>query len=57
MLQTIGGGDVWAAAGEFGVVPDLCAVRPGLPGVRRADRDVDGGVGVAKGGGEDIDGS
>ena len=43
--------------GEFGFMPGLCAVRPSLPGVRGADRDVEGGVGVAKGGGEDVGGS
>ena len=50
-------GGVWAVVGEFGFVPGLCAVGPGLLGVRRADRDVEGGVGVAKGGGEDVGGS
>ena len=50
-------GDVWAVVGEFGFTPGLCAVRPSLLGVRRADRDVEGGVRVAKGGGEDVGGS
>ena len=39
---------------KFSTTPGLCAVRPGLLGVRRAGRDVEGGVGVAKGGGEDV---
>ena len=50
-------GDVWAVVGEFGFTPGLCAVRPSLPGARREDRDVEGGVRVAKGGGEDVGGS
>ena len=50
-------GDVWAVVSEFGIAPGLRAVRSCLLGVRRADRDVEGGVGVAKGGGEDVGGS
>ena len=48
---------MWAVVGEFGFVAGLCAVGLGLLGVRRADRDVEGGVGVAKGGGQDVGGS
>ena len=33
----------------FGFMPGVCAVRPGLLSVRRADRDVKGSVGVAEG--------
>ena len=50
-------GDVWAVEGEFGFMRGLCAVRPSLLGVREADRDVEGGARVAKGGGEDVGGS
>ena len=50
-------GEVWAVVGKFGFTPGLCAVRPCLLGVRRADRDVEGGVRVAKGRGEDVSGS
>ena len=50
-------GDLWTVVGKFGFTPGLCAVRPGLLGVRTADRDVEGGVRVAKGGGEDVGGS
>ena len=50
-------GEVWAVVGKFGFTPGLCAVRPRLLGVRRADRDVEGGVRVAKGRGEDVSGS
>ena len=35
-------GDVCAVVGEFGFMPGLCAVRPCLLGVQRADRDVQG---------------
>ena len=50
-------GDVWAVIGKFGFTPSLCSVRPGLLGVRRADRNVKGSARVAKGGGEDVGGS
>ena len=49
-------GDVWAVICKFGFTPVLCAVRPGLLGVRRADRDVEGGARVAEGRGEDVGG-
>ena len=47
------GGGVWAVVGAFGL--DLRAVRGNLLCVRRAHRDVEGSVGVAEGGGEDVD--
>ena len=37
-----------AAVGKFGLMPGLCVVEPGLLGVRREDRDVEGSVGVAE---------
>ena len=43
------GGKVWAVVGQFSLEPGLRAVRASLLCVRRADRDVRGGVRVAKG--------
>ena len=43
---------MWASVSTFDLKPGLRAVRPSLLGVRRADRDVDGSVRVAEGGGE-----
>ena len=34
-------GEVWAVVSKFCFTPGLCAVRPSLLGVRRADRDVE----------------
>ena len=48
-------GEVWATVGKFGLKPGLCAARPSL-GVRRADRNVEGGVRVSEGRGEDVGG-
>ena len=48
-------GKVWAKVDKFGFTPG-CAVRPGLLGVRRADRDVEGGVRVAEDRGEEVGG-
>ena len=48
------GGRVWAIVREFGLVSGLRAVGAGQLGVRGADRDVQGGVGVAQGEGEGI---
>ena len=45
---------MWAVVGKFGLEPGLSAVGACLLSVRRADRDVQGGVRVAKGGGEDV---
>ena len=42
-----------AVVGAFGLKPGLHAVRASLLGVRRANRDVQGGARVA-GGGEDV---
>ena len=47
---------MWAVVGKFGLEPGLRALWASLLGVRRADRDVQGGVRVAKGGGEDVGG-
>ena len=46
-----------AVVGKFGFTPGLFAVTASLLGVRGADRDVEGGVRVAWGGGEDVGGS
>ena len=43
------GGKVWAVVGQFSLEPGLRAVRASLLCVRRADRDVRGGVRIAKG--------
>ena len=59
-LHTIGvqeRGEVWVIVGKFGFVPGLRGVRASLLSVRRANRDVEGSVGVAEGGGEDTRGS
>ena len=42
------GRKVWAMVGEFGLVSGLCAVGTSLLCVRGADRDVEGGAGVAQ---------
>ena len=46
---------MWAVVGAFGLESGLRAVRANLLCVRRAHRDVEGSVGVAEGGGEDVD--
>ena len=51
-----GAGNVLAETSKFGFTPDSCAVRHSLLGVRRADRNVEGGVRVAEGRGEDVGG-
>ena len=43
------GGKVWAVVGQFSLEPGLRAVRACLLCVRRADRDVRGGIRIAKG--------
>ena len=50
------GGEEWAMVGKFGIKPRLRAIRTSLLTVWRANRDVKGGVRVAKGGGEDVGG-
>ena len=49
-------GEVWAVVVEFGLQPELRAVQASLLGVRRADRDIQGGARVAEGGGDDVGG-
>ena len=49
--------EVWAVVGKFGFTPGLFAVTASLLGVRDADREVEGGVRVAWGGGKDVGGS
>ena len=50
------GGKVQAVVSKFGLKPGLRAVWASLLCVQRADRDVQGGVPVAKGGGEGVGG-
>ena len=51
------GGKVWAVVGKFGRKPGSGAVWACLLGVRGTDRHVQGGVHIAKGGGENVGGS